>query len=215
MLQLSENAFRKLILALAVYLTALFSANTLGLKVMPFLFGAHLSVAVFSFPIVFIMTDVVGEIYGKRIARLFVLAGFISTTLFIVYSLISIWLPWSSDGLWAKEGYNQIFGLTARMAVASVVAFGVGEYQDVFAFFFFKNKLGSKHFWLRSLLSNIWSQFLDTVLFMTVAFAGVYSWPVFFSIVITWWIYKVIMGALFTPLSYIGLRLLKDDNKAA
>jgi uncharacterized PurR-regulated membrane protein YhhQ (DUF165 family) len=77
MLQLSENAFRKLILALAVYLTALFSANTLGLKVMPFLFGAHLSVAVFSFPIVFIMTDVVGEIYGKRIARLFVLAGFI------------------------------------------------------------------------------------------------------------------------------------------
>jgi len=119
MIQLTEKSFKKLLIALAVYLTSLFAANTLGLKIMPFLFGSHLSVGVFSFPVVFLMTDVIGEIYGKRIAKFFVLAGFLSTALFIAYSLISLSMPWAAAGEWAKEGYNQIFGVSTRIAVAS------------------------------------------------------------------------------------------------
>jgi uncharacterized PurR-regulated membrane protein YhhQ (DUF165 family) len=69
MTQLSSQALRKLLIALAVYLTSLIGANTLGLKIMPFIFGLHVSVGVFMFPVVFIMTDVVGEVYGKQIAR--------------------------------------------------------------------------------------------------------------------------------------------------
>lgn len=197
---------------MALYLTSLFATNTLGLKIMPFLFGTHLSVAVFSFPIVFLMTDVVGEVYGKRIAKFFVLAGFISTLLFVLYSVLSIALPWSADGSWAKESYNTIFYISARMGVASVVAFVVGEYQDVISFFFFKEKLGVKFFWLRSLLSNIWSQLLDSALFMVIAFAGVYSTKTLVSIIFTWWLYKVAMGALYTPLSYVGIWLLRDKE---
>ncbi|PIY96813.1 MAG: hypothetical protein COY66_02700 [Candidatus Kerfeldbacteria bacterium CG_4_10_14_0_8_um_filter_42_10] len=213
MIPIPEHSFKKLIIALALYLTSLFAANTLGLKIMPFLFHSHLSVAVFSFPVVFLMTDVIGEIYGKRTAKFFVLAGFISTALFIAYSFISLSMPWSSDGAWAKEGYNQIFGISVRMAIASLVAFLVAEYQDVFSFFFFRQKLGTKLFWLRSLLSNLWSQLLDSVIFMVIAFAGVYSTSTLVSIIISWWLYKVIMGALYTPLSYVGLWLLKDRGK--
>ncbi len=69
---------------------------------MPFFFNSHLSVAVFSFPIVFLITDVIGEVYGRKIAKLFVLAGFISTALFIAYSFLSLALPWSPDGNWLK-----------------------------------------------------------------------------------------------------------------
>lgn len=211
--QLSDRSFKKILIVLAVYLTSLFAANTLGLKIMPFLFGSHLSVAVFSFPIVFLTTDVIGEIYGKRVANFFVLAGFVSTALFAAYSLLSLALPWSAEGLWAKEGYNMIFGISARVAVASLVAFGVAEYQDVFTFFFFRKKTGSKYFWLRSLLSNVWSQLLDSVLFMVIAFAGVYETSTLISIIITWWIYKVAMGAAYTPLSYLGLWLLRDKEQ--
>ena len=213
MIQLSENSFKKLVLALALYLTSLFAANTLGLKIMPFFFGSHLSVAVFSFPIVFLMTDVVGEIYGKRVAKFFVLAGFFCTALFILYSLVSLSMPWAEAGLWAKEGYNQIFGVSIRIAVASLAAFVIAEYQDVFAFFFFRERFGAKLFWLRSFLSNLWSQFLDTVIFMVIAFAGVYSTSTLISIIISWWLYKVAMGFLYTPLSYLGLRLLKEKNQ--
>ena len=209
MQQLTEKDYKKILFCLTLYLTSLFAANTLGLKIMPFLFGSHLSVAVFSFPVVFLMTDIIGEVYGRNLAKLFVRAGFLSTVFFIIYSILSLWLPWAKDGLWAKEGYNLVFGLSFRMALASLVAFIVAEYQDVFTFFFVREKLGPKLFWLRSLLSNIWSQFLDSVLFMVIAFAGVYSVKTLVSIIITWWFYKVLMGFLYTPLSYLGIRLLK------
>lgn len=213
MIQLSERSFKKLLIALAVYLASLFAANTLGLKIMPFLFGTHLSVGVFSFPVVFLMTDVVGEVYGKRVAKFFVLAGFIATALFVGYSLLSLAMPWSADGLWAQKSYNQIFGISARIATASLLAFAIGEYQDVLSFFFFRERFGIKWFWLRSNLSNLWSQLLDTVIFMTIAFAGIYPVRVLVSIIGTWWLYKVAMGALYTPLSYVGIWFLRNGDE--
>jgi uncharacterized integral membrane protein (TIGR00697 family) len=213
MIQFSEHSFKKLLIALAIYLTSLFAANTLGLKIMPFILDSHLSVAVFSFPIVFLMTDVIGEVYGKRVAKFFVLAGFISTALFIAFSFLSLAMPWSVDGEWARQGYNQIFGISIRIAVASLTAFLIAEYQDVFSFFFFREKFGKRFFWLRSILSNIWSQFLDSTIFMVIAFAGVYSTHTLISIIITWWLYKVAMGALYTPLSYVGIYLLRERNE--
>jgi len=212
MIESTNKSFKKIVIALAVYLTSLFAANTLGLKIMPFILNTHLSVAVFSFPIIFLTTDVIGEIYGKKIAKFFVLAGFISTALFIFYSLISLWMPWSTSGLWARDGYNLIFGVSVRIAIASLTAFLIAEYQDVLSFFFFRERMGIKYFWLRSFLSNLWSQFFDSAIFMIIAFAGVYPTKVLVSIMISWWLYKVIMGALYTPLSYIGLWLLKEEK---
>lgn len=214
MFQFSEKSFKKLLLALTIYLSSLFAANTLGLKIMPFLFGSHLSVGVFSFPVVFLMTDVIGEIYGKRVAKFFVLAGFVSTAMFIGYSLISLAMPWDAAGNWVKSSYNTVFAVSMRIAVASLVAFIVAEYQDVLTFFFFKKKFGEKMFWLRSLFSNVWSQFLDTVLFMVIAFAGVYPTKTLLSIIISWWLFKVGMGFLYTPLSYLALKLLRTPEDA-
>ncbi len=214
MMQLSESAFRKLLLALAIYLVSLFAANTLGLKIMPFIFGTHLSVAVFSFPVVFLMTDVVGEVYGKRIAKLFVLAGFIATALFIAYSFLSLAMPWAQAGLWAHDSYNQIFGVSTRIAIASLTAFIIAEYQDVISFFFFRKLWGTANFWLRSTLSNLWSQLLDTTIFMTIAFAGLYPTGILINIIISWWLYKVAMGVLYTPLSYLGIYLLRDRDQS-
>ena len=203
--------YKKIFICLTLYITSLFAANTLGLKIMPFFFNSHLTVAIFTFPVVFLMTDVIGEVYGKKIPKQFVLAGVISTLLFIIYNIISVSLPWSSAGGWVKEGYNQVFAISLRMSIASILAFTIGEYQDVFTFFFFKAKIG-KYFWLRSNLSNIWSQFLDSIIFMSIAFWGVYPIHSLISITITLWIFKVIMGILYTPLSYVGLSLLRGKR---
>ncbi|MEK7219429.1 MAG: queuosine precursor transporter [Patescibacteria group bacterium] len=209
---LTERDYKKILICLTLYISSLFAANTLGIKLMPFLFGTHLSVSVFSFPIVFIMTDVIGEVYGKKMAKNFVLAGVISIVLFLTYSFISAIMPWAEKGLWVRDSYNQVFGLSARFAIASLVAFVIAEYQDVFSFFFFKKNIGEKHFWIRSNLSNVWSQFLDTVIFMSIAFIGVYPIKTIMMIIIPWWIYKIFMGFLYTPLSYLFIRILKKDN---
>jgi len=209
---LSESDVRKILIALALYITSLLAANTLGLKIMPFWFGLHLSVGVFMFPVVFLMTDIIGEVYGKRIARFFVLAGFVSTTLFIAYTFLSLGLPWSPRADWVHESYNTVFGISARIAIASLVAFAIAEYQDVFSFFFLKARIGNRFFWLRSFLSNLWSQFLDTIIFMTIAFYGVYETSLLITLIVSWWLFKVSVGFLYTPLSYLGIRLLRGKN---
>ena len=180
---------------------------------MPFILGTHLSVSIVFFPVIFIMTDVIGEVYGKKIAKLFVLSGVISILLFVLYSIISVIAPWSKEGLWVQSSYNQIFGITVRMSIASVLAFVIGEYQDVFSFFFFKNKFGNKYFWIRSNLSNLWSQLLDSTIFMFVAFLGVYPVKTIIMMTIPWWLFKVLMGFVYTPLSYWGIHLLRGSNQ--
>src|SRR3990167_3247116 len=130
----------RLLVALAVYITSLIAANTLGIKLMPFFFGTHLSAAVFSFPIVFIMTDVIGEVYGKKMANNFVLAGILSIVLFLFYSFISGIAPWAKNSSWATESFNTIFGISARFSIASLAAFVIAEYQDVVSFFFLKKQ---------------------------------------------------------------------------
>ena len=210
----NEKINLKILIALVLYLISLLTANTLGLKIMPFIFGTHLSVAVFFFPFVFLTTDVIGQVYGKQMARSFVLAGFISICLFMIYSLLSLALPWADSGLKFKDSFNTIFGISLRMSLASLMAYIIAEYQDVAAFFFFKKKLKDKAFWLQSNLSNLWSQLLDTIVFMIIAFAGVYSFRTMLLIGAPWFVYKVFMGFLYTPLSYLGIYLLKYENKS-
>ncbi|HZX75044.1 MAG TPA: queuosine precursor transporter [Cyclobacteriaceae bacterium] len=210
---ISLKDHKKILICLTLYITSLFASNTIGLKIMPFIFGSHLSVGVFCFPIVFIMTDVIGEVYGKKMAKQFVLAGAISILLFLFYSFISAIVPWAKEGLWVKDAWNQIFGLTARISIASLSAFAFAEYQDVISFFFFKKYTGQKHFWIRSNLSNLWSQLLDTVIFMTIAFAGVYPTHTLINLIISWWLFKVVMGLLYTPLSYLGIYLLRNRDE--
>jgi len=204
----------KIIVALSLYLVSLLAANTLGAKIMPFILGTHLSVSVFFFPFVFLTTDVIGQVYGRAMAKNFVFAGLLSISLFMLYSLIALVMPWSSDGLKFKDGFNAIFNLSLRMSLASLLAFFIAEYQDVIAFFFFKKKFNNHAFWLQSNLSNLWSQLLDTTIFMLVAFIGVYSLKTITLIAIPWWLYKVTMGFLYTPLSYLGIYFLKYERQS-
>ena len=208
----SEKINFKIILVLVLYLSSLLAANTLGLKLMPFLFGTHLSVAVFFFPFVFLSTDVIGQVYGKAWAKNFVYAGLLATALFTLYAALSLSLPWSTTNEKLPEAYALIFGVSLRMSLASLLAFFIAEYQDVLAFFFFKKLLRGRFFWLQSNLSNIWSQLLDTLIFMFVAFAGIYPLKTIILASLPWWLYKVAMGFAYTPLSYLGVYLLRYGN---
>lgn len=206
------NQNSKIFIALTLYLTSLFASNTLGLKLMPFIFGTHLSAAIFFFPFVFITTDVIGEVFGKKMARGFVLEGLLSVLLFLAYNILSIYLPWSTEGEWLKSSYETVFGISIRISLASILAYVIAEYQDVISFFFFKRKMHGGKFWFSSNLSNMWSQMLDSYIFMFVAFWGIYSLKVILLSGLTWWIYKVVMGALYTPLSYAYIYWLKKDQ---
>ena len=199
---------KKIFITLTLYLTALLASNTLGIKLMPFVFGTHLSTAIFAFPIVFLTTDVIGEGYGKSLARLFVKMGFLSSLFFLGLNWFSNLMP-SSPDFFLLKSYNEVFSLSFRFTLASLCAFLIGEYQDVYSFFFFKNRFGGRWFWLRSNLSNLWGQLVDSTIWSLIAFLGVYPFKTIVLIIIPWWLFKFSMGVVYTPLSYLGIRLLK------
>jgi uncharacterized integral membrane protein (TIGR00697 family) len=160
------------------------------------------------------MTDVIAEVYGKKMANNFIIAGIVSIVLFLFYSLISNLTPWATASLWVQNGYQQIFGLSARFAIASLVAFTISQYQDVVSFFFLKKRIGEKKFWLRANLANVWSELFDSVVFMSIAYVGILPVHTILLIIIPWWIYKIFMGFLLTPLSYLGIHILRNYGNA-
>lgn len=204
-------ASKKITIAFAIYITSLIASNTLGIKLMPFLFGTHLSVAIFTFPVVFIMTDIIGDLYGKKMAKRFVWGGFWSLAIFLLYNLIANAVPFSADSP-VPGSFADIFYVSARFAVASLIAFIIGEYQDVFTFFLVRKKTGGRFFWLRSNLSNLWSQLLDTIIWGLIAYIGILEPRTLVLTLLPWWLFKVAAGIAYTPLSYLGRRILKDKT---
>ncbi len=201
----------KLFFTLTIYISALFASNLLGMKTMPFLFGTHLSVAVFFLPIIFITTDIVGQVYGKDMSKRFVFAGFLALIFFTLGNLLTESLSWST-ATYDRIGsaYDTIFSLSWRISLASLFAFLVSEYVDV-AVFFAAKKI-SPNFFIASTLSNIISQGIDTAIFMTIAFAWVFSPEKILLMSIPWWIYKVLGGVVYTPISYFILRIFSQKS---
>ncbi len=201
----------KILIALTIYITAIFMSNLLGLKTMPFLFGTHISFAVFTLPFVFITTDVIGKVYGKALAKQFVFLGFFSLTVWTLFSLFADILPWSSS-TYDRIGvaYDSVFSLSIRVALASLSAFLISEYLDVLIFFRYKHQ--KRSFWMASLASNVVSQLIDTGVFMLVAFYWVFDLEKILMMSIPWWIYKVSMGVLYMPFSYLALTYFSRQN---
>jgi queuosine precursor transporter len=120
-------------------------------------------------PILFITTDIVGQVYGKEVSQKFVIAGFIALIFFTLGNLLTSMIPWSAS-TYSRigEAYDTIFSLSWRVSIASLMAFALSEYIDI-AVFFAAKKITS-NFFVASTLSNVVSQAIDTAVFMTIAF---------------------------------------------
>jgi len=214
---------------MGIFVGALISANLIGLKVADFvLFPA--SVGILLFPILFLITDIVEEVHGKKKAREFVIVGFITLLIILIVTIIAVLLPHVSRSVMANEdlqiAYDKIFGTTIRIFIASITAFLIAQFHDIWAFNFWKQKTKGKYLWLRNNLSTIISQFIDTTLFMFIAFYGVTDTAffdlantrytvefVFFTMTIPYWLVKVLFALFDTPFCYLGVKWLKSSKK--
>lgn len=214
----------KLYLLLGSYIGALYAANLLGAKLIPIGFGGRgLSVSLIMFPFLFLITDIVGEVYGKKKAESFVRIGLISLLLLLVWQIIAVKIPGAAPNQWYESfnaAYGTVFGMTIGFTIASIVAFFTGQKIDVFFFHFFKKKWNGKHLWLRNNLSTILAQLVDTTIFIFIAFFprvldGSFTFlSLIGTVIIPYWLAKVVVAALDTPLCYVGVKWLKTGNKS-
>ncbi|MGY6562753.1 MAG: queuosine precursor transporter [Luteibaculaceae bacterium] len=163
----------------------------------------EISVGIIPYPVTFLITDFISEIYGKRKANLVVVAG-IFATLFILgltyLAQIAPATPWSPID---DETFNQVFGFTALAVFASMIAYLLAQFIDIRIYHFWKNLTKGKHLWLRNNFSTITSQLADTatILFLLCSF-GIIDWDKFTILLINGFLFKVIVAALDTPVLY-------------
>ncbi len=160
--------------------------------------GLVFPAGVLAYALTFPVTDVIGEIWGRRTANRVVLAGFI--TLCLVFFLIAAAIKLPRAPFWGEEeAFRKILGQSLRIIVASLTAYLISQFHDVWAFHYWRRMTGEKWLWLRNNLSTMVSQLVDTAVFISIAFWGIA--PVG-RMMGGQYLAKVVIAVLDTPLVY-------------
>jgi uncharacterized integral membrane protein (TIGR00697 family) len=195
------------VIIVAVFVTCLITANIIAVKLVD-LFGLILPAAIFIFPLSYITGDVLTEVYGYRQARKVIWLGFLCNVVVVVAIWIAQVLPAASfwDG---QKAYELILGYTPRILFASFLAYLVGEFANSFVLAKMKIATQGRWLWLRTIGSTLVGQGLDSVVFITLAFAGVIPVHVLTQAIVTQWLAKSAYEAAVTPFTYLVVNFLK------
>ena len=191
-----------LLLLNSVFISSLIVSNILASKVATF-GNFVMPAAVVAYPLTFLMTDVIGEIWGKAEANRTVRNGFVCQVISLVMISVAIALPVApfADN---QEAFKSILGQSFRVVAASMIAYLISQWNDVFIFHKLKEKYNGKHKWLRNNASTLVSQLLDTAIFITFAFAG--TVPNIITMILSQYVIKAVYALLDTPFFYFLTR---------
>lgn len=172
---------------------------------------ATISVGVLPYPVTFLCTDLVSELYGKRRADWLVVVGFIVSLYMLVVLQVGGALPLSKLQDASVQGhYEAVFGQSVRAIFASMVAYLIAQLVDVRLYHFWRRLTKGRHLWLRNNASTMLSQLIDTAAVVIILFYGVWEWAEIGAVILSSYIYKLLVAAADTPLMYAGTWLLKD-----
>ncbi|MGI2328579.1 queuosine precursor transporter [Planococcus sp. YIM B11945] len=170
---------------------------------------AAVIVYIFTFPI----TDTIAEVYGKEAARKTVLSGFITQIFALVFIYCAIHLP-SAPFFSEQESFETIFSAGFRVTLASLVSYFVSQNLDVSIFHKLKERHGESKLWFRKNASTMVSQFVDTALFITIAFYGTMPLGALVAMIFTQYAFKWLAAAADTPLVYLLVAFCRRSQKS-
>ena len=209
-----QNNFKdQLYLVLSgIFIASLVTCNLIANKFVTVDLGFKVfivSAGILPYPLTFLVTDLISELYGQRKANLVVFSGFIAS----LFVLLFLWLGGQfnsiPDSLVSDEIYNSVFQNAWRLIAGSMIAYLFAQFVDVRIFHFWKKLTNGKHLWLRNNGSTIASQLVDTTLVICILFLGVWNTDQILSAIIDGWIFKMLMALLDTPIIYGIIYLLK------
>ncbi|MDE1206348.1 MULTISPECIES: queuosine precursor transporter [Tenacibaculum] len=204
--QKSQAQLIYLVLA-SLFIASLVTSNLIFQKFFywePFnLFRFEVSVGILPYPITFLITDILSEIYGKKKANQVVVAGIFASFFSMLIILVADYAPAIDNSPIGNETFTKVFGLSPLAVLASMLAYLAAQFIDIRIFHFWKRLTKGKHLWLRNNFSTFLSQFIDTftVLFLLSSFK-ILPWSIFGSLLLSGFLFKVIIAALDTPILY-------------
>jgi len=155
---------------------------------------------------IFLSTDILSECYGKKEARRGVWIGFFSLFWAILAMQFAIrFIPDASDSM--MPHLKSIFEILPRVGVASLIAYLISQHHDIWAFHFWRMKTGGRMLWLRNNLSTLVSQLIDSLVFTLIAFWGTVGSSELLQIIVTTYLFKLIVAGVDTPFIYLANRI--------
>ncbi|HIK36579.1 MAG TPA: queuosine precursor transporter [Geminocystis sp. M7585_C2015_104] len=177
-----------------------------------FSLSLEVSVGIIPYPITFLCTDIISEIYGKTRANQVVVAGFITNIFILGVISIANWVDATSWSPIDDKTFNKVFGLFPPAVIASLLAYLVAQFVDIRLFHFWKDLTRGRYLWVRNNFSTIFSQIIDTCLLLGVlCFFGVVSWDRVGDLFTNSLIYKILFALADTPFFYLSVWLLNPQ----
>ena len=200
------------IILAGIFIASLVTCNLIANKFVTVDLGFKVfivSAGILPYPLTFLVTDLISELYGQRKANLVVFSGFIAS----MFVLLFLWLGSQFEAIPGSivndSTYNSVFQNAWRLIAASMVAYLFAQFVDVRIFHFWKKLTNGKHLWLRNNGSTVASQLVDTTLVICILFVGVWETDQILSAIHDGWLFKMLMALIDTPIIYGIIHLLK------
>ena len=214
--ELAKNLY---LLLAGLFITSLVVSNLIFQKFFywyPFdikIFGNslfELSVGVLPYPITFLITDLISEIYGKKSANQVVITGIFASFFSMGILLMANEVPAIKNSPIDDQTFNEVFALSPIAVLASMIAYLIAQFIDIRIYHFWKNLTKGKMLWLRNNFSTFTSQFVDSLLVIgLLSIFGVLEWTLFWGLVISSFLFKILVAALDTPLLYLFVGIFR------
>ena len=192
----------------ALFITSLVASNLIFKKFFYWdFFGIYtfeISVGILPYPITFLITDTISEIYGKKRANQVVTTGIFASIFSLGIVLLADAVPAIENSPIGNEVFHTVFGSTGIAVGASMSAYLLAQYVDISIYHFWKRLTKGKYLWIRNNFSTFLSQFIDTFsVILLLSLFGELAWSSFFDLLISGFLFKVLIAALDTPFLYL------------
>jgi uncharacterized integral membrane protein (TIGR00697 family) len=215
-----RTAYRIYLYLGALFITSLVVSNLIFQKFFycrPFgdisLFGAPLfeiSVGILPYPLTFLITDLISEIYGQKKANRVVTAGIFASFFSMGIIFIAERVPAIASSPVDDALFNKVFALSPVAVLASMLAYLCAQYVDIAIYHFWKRLTDGRYLWLRNNFSTFSSQIIDTTTVVgLLCLFGVIPWEMFYGLVVSGIIFKIMIAALDTPFLYLFVYLFR------
>ena len=208
-------AYKIYLVLAALFITSLVVSNLIFQKFFSWdFFGVYtfeISVGILPYPITFLVTDLISEIYGKKKANQVVIAGIFASFFSLLIIYVADVVPATSWSPVNDTIFSNVFGLSVLAVFSSMIAYLLAQFVDIRIYHYWKKLTKGRHLWLRNNFSTVTSQFLDTfsVLFLLCSF-GVIEWDLFGKLLLNGFLFKVMVAFLDTPILYIAVHYFRQ-----
>lgn len=209
---MKKQTYSKIFIILCgINITCLLVSNIITVKTIN-IFGLIFTAADILFPVTYILNDVFTEVYGFNKAKLVIWLSFLCNLIMVTVFGIAIWLP-ADESFTLQNDFVNILGSTPRILIASFISFLVGNFTNAMVLSKIKIKTKGKYLALRTIVSTLIGEGLDTILFVPIVFIGVLNVQEIFSLILNIYVLKVLVEVVLTPITYKVVKLIKKNEE--